>query len=65
MKMVIDFFLWIVFFYVVYRIIRNLIQSAVKRGIVDYEAHKEAQRRKEKEIKIDSKKIQDADFKDL
>ncbi|HUI30858.1 MAG TPA: hypothetical protein VLX91_11615 [Candidatus Acidoferrales bacterium] len=65
MKVTIEFFLWIIFFIVVYRIIKNTIQNAVNRGIRDYEAQKEARRRKEKEITVDQKKIQDADFKDL
>jgi len=64
-KVTIEFFLWIIFFIVVYRIIKNTIQNAVNRGIRDYEAQKEARRRKEKEITVDQKKIQDADFKDL
>jgi len=64
-KVTIEFILWIIFFIMVYRIIRSSIQTAVNRGIKDYETRKDARRRKEKEIKIDRKKIEDAKFKDL
>ena len=65
MKEIFEFILWVVLILVVYRIIRNSIQTAVNRGIRDYEARSESKRRKEKEIKIDRKKIEDAKFKDL
>jgi cell division protein FtsB len=57
--------LWIILFYFIYRLIRAAIQSAVNKGIRDYEAHKESQRHKEKEVTIDRKKVEDAKFKDL
>ncbi|MFZ1082564.1 MAG: hypothetical protein WAO19_11645 [Candidatus Kryptoniota bacterium] len=63
--MTFEFIVWIVFFFVVYRIIRTSIRTAVNRGIRDYEARQDSQRRKEKEIKIDREKIEDAKFKDL
>ncbi len=58
-------FVWIVLFYLVYRFIRVTIQSAVKKGIKDYEAQKETQRRKEKEVRVERKNVEDAKFKDL
>ncbi|MGO9482753.1 MAG: hypothetical protein ACLP05_13365 [Candidatus Kryptoniota bacterium] len=63
--MTVEFVAWIIFFFFVYRIIRTLIRVSVNKGIRDYEARKESERRKEKEIKIDSEKIEDAKFKDL
>ena len=56
---------WTILIYFVYRLIRGAIQSAVNRGIKDYEVRKDTQRRKEKEIKIDRNKVEDAKFKDL
>ncbi len=63
--MMVRLFLWIVFIYVIYRLIRSSIQSAVNRGIKDYEVRKEARERKDKEVKIDRKNVEDAKFKDL
>lgn len=63
--MMLRFIIWVVLFYLVYRFIRITIQGAVKKGIRDYEAQKETQRRKEKEVRIDRKKVEDAKFKDL
>ena len=57
--------LWIILIYIVYLIIRGAVQNAVNKGIRDYEARKESQQRKQKEIKIDRKKVEDAKFKDL
>jgi hypothetical protein len=57
--------LWIILIYVVYLLIRGAVQNAVNKGIRDYEARKEAQQHKQKEIKIDRKKVEDAKFKDL
>jgi hypothetical protein len=56
---------WIFFFYALYRFIRSAIQGAVQRGIHDYEKRQEKQRRSDKEIKIDRKKIEDAKYEDL
>lgn len=63
--MMVRLFLWIVFIYIVYRLVRNSIQSAVNRGIKDYELRKEAREHRDKEVKIDRKKVEDAKFKDL
>lgn len=57
--------LWIVLIYIVYLIIRGAVQNAVNKGIRDYEARKESQRSKQKEVKIDRKKVEDAKFKDI
>ena len=57
--------LWIILIYIVYLIIRGAVQNAVNKGIRDYEARKESQERKQKEIKIDRKKVEDAKFKDI
>lgn len=57
--------LWLIVIYFVYRFVRNSIQSAVNRGIKDYEVRKESQQRKEKEVKIDRKNVEDAKFRDL
>ena len=56
---------WIVLIYIVYLIVRGAVQNAVNKGIKDYEARKESQQRKQKEIKIDRKNVEDAKFKDL
>ncbi len=57
--------LWIILIYIVYLIIRSAVQNAVNKGIRDYEARKESQQRKQKEIKIDRKNVEDAKFKDI
>jgi len=57
--------LWTILFYFVYRLIKGAIERAVNRGIKDYEVRKETQRQKEKEVKVDRKKVEDAKFKDL
>ncbi len=57
--------IWLLLFYVLYRIIRGLVRNAVNKGIRDYEAQKEEQHRKEKEIKIDRSNIEDAHYEDL
>ena len=61
----IKFIIWIVFFYAVYHFIRTAIRSEVNKRIKDFEAKKESQRRKQKEIKIDRKNIEDAKYEDL
>lgn len=63
--MIEELLLWAIFFYIVYRVIKSSIRSAVNRGMRDYEARKESQQRKEKEVKIDRSKVEDAKFKDL
>jgi len=63
--MIEKFLLWIILIYIVYLIIRSAVQNAVNKGIRDYEARKESQRQKQKEIKIDRKKVEDAKFKDI
>lgn len=57
--------IWLLLFYVLYLVIRSLVRNAVKRGIRDYEAQKEEQHRKEKEVKIDRNNIEDAHYEDL
>ena len=57
--------LWIIFIYIVYRLIKSAVQNAVNKGIRDYEARKESQARKEKEIKVDRSRVEDAKFKDI
>jgi hypothetical protein len=64
-KLMFEIIFWAIFFYIAYKIIRNSIQNAVIKGIRDYEKRKEASKQKEREILIDKKKIQDAEFKDL
>lgn len=59
------FIIWLLFFYILYLVIKGLIRGAVRKGIRDYEARKEAQIRKEKEVKIDRRDIEDADYEDL
>ncbi len=61
----IRFIIWIVFFYAVYHFIRTAIRGAINKGIKDHEIQKESQRRKEKEIKIDRKDIEDAKYEDI
>ena len=63
--MIIRLIIWIIFFYFIYRFIRGAIQSAVNRGIRDYETKKEKQQRKEMEVKVDRSKIEDAKYKDI
>jgi len=63
--MIEELILWVIFFYIIYRLIRTAVRSAVNKGIRDYEARRESQQRKEKEIKIDRNKVEDAKFKDL
>ncbi len=60
-----ELILWLFFIYIVVQMVRGLIRSAVHRGIRDYEKQKEAKVQKEKEVKIDRSKIEDANFKDL
>jgi hypothetical protein len=57
--------LWIILFYIVYRVLKAVVGSAVNKGIRDYETRKKEQQRKEKEIKVDRKNVEDAEFKDL
>ncbi len=61
----IDLILWLLFIYVIVQLVRGLVRNAVHRGIRDYERQKEAHEKKEKEVKIDRSKIEDAKFKDL
>lgn len=63
--MMIEALIWIFFIYAVFRFIRSAIQSAVRRGIKDYETQKEKENRSRNEVKIDRKKIEDAKYEDI
>jgi uncharacterized protein YicC (UPF0701 family) len=63
--MIIEALIWLFFIYAVFRFVRSAIQNAVRRGIRDYEVQKENQQRSQNEVKVDPKKIQDADYEDL
>jgi len=63
--MIIRLLIWIVFIYAIYHFIRSAIRSAVNKGIRDYEARKESERIKQKEVKVNRKNIDDAKYEDL
>ncbi len=61
----IELILWLLLLYIVYKVVKGLIRSAVNKGIRDYEIQKEAREKKEKEVKIDRGNIEDAHYEDL
>ncbi len=60
-----EFLSWLLLLYIIYLVIKGLIRNAVHRGIRDYESHREAQKRKQNEVKIDRDKIEDAHYEEL
>lgn len=57
--------IWIVFIYAIYYFIKTAIRGAVNKGIRDYEARKETESKKRREVKVDRRDIEDAKYEDL